>query len=259
MVTSAPALYPIDYKSDKPIVLSVDTSKIAVGIILSQEDEEGRRHPARYGSIPMSPVESNYSQAKLELYGLFIALRRFRLYLAGVKRLVVEVDAKYIKGMLNTPDLQPIAVLNRWIQGIKLYTFELVHVPADKHRGPDALSRRQPNPHDFNDREDDDWLDDIALYAMTDNNETVMTMSPKASVNQSEHILSFLSVNQERDTLLQSIKHFLLTLETPEFDNLQAKRKFLKKAVQFFVKNGNLYKRNKKGMPLQVILDTNRR
>ena len=258
-VTSAPALRPIDYKSDKPIVLSVDTSKIAVGIILSQEDEEGRRHPARYGSIPMSPVESNYSQAKLELYGLFIALRRFRLYLAGVKRLVVEVDAKYIKGMLNTPDLQPIAVLNRWIQGIKLYTFELVHVPADKHRGPDALSRRQPNPHDFNDREDDDWLDDIALYAMTDNNETVMTMSPKASVNQSEHILSFLSVNQERDTLLQSIKHFLLTLETPEFDNLQAKRKFLKKAVQFFVKNGNLYKRNKKGMPLQVILDTNRR
>ena len=239
--------------------IHTDTSLYAIGGVLSQEDEEGRRHPARYGSIPMSPVESNYSQAKLELYGLFIALRRFRLYLAGVKRLVVEVDAKYIKGMLNTPDLQPIAVLNRWIQGIKLYTFELVHVPADKHRGPDALSRRQPNPHDFNDREDDDWLDDIALYAMTDNNETVMTMSPKASVNQSKHILSFLSVNQERDTLLQSIKHFLLTLETPEFDNLQAKRKFLKKAVQFFVKNGNLYKRNKKGMPLQVILDTNRR
>ena len=122
--------------------------------------------------------------------------------------------------MLNTPDLQPIAVLNRWIQGIKLYTFELVHVPADKHRGPDALSRRQPNPHDFNDREDDDWLDDIALYAMTDNNETVMTMSPKASVNQSKHILSFLSVNQERDTLLQSIKHFLLILKISGFDNL---------------------------------------
>ena len=75
-------------------------------------------------------------------------------------------------------------------------------------------------------------------------------------VNSFFHLLS---VNQERDTLLQSIKHFLLTLETPEFDNLQAKRKFLKKAVQFFVKNGNLYKRNKKGMPLQVILDTNRR
>ena len=41
LVTSAPALHPIDYKSDKPIILSVDTSKIAVGIILSQEDEEG--------------------------------------------------------------------------------------------------------------------------------------------------------------------------------------------------------------------------
>ena len=80
------------------------------------------------------------------------------------------------------------------------------------------------------------WLDDIVLYTMIDDNETIMTMSPKASVNKSKHILSLLSVNQERDTLLQSIKHFLLILEIPEFDNLQAKHKFLKKAVQFFVK-----------------------
>ena len=42
LVTSAPALRPIDYKSDKPIILSVDTSKIVVGIILSQEDKEER-------------------------------------------------------------------------------------------------------------------------------------------------------------------------------------------------------------------------
>ena len=110
--------------------------------------------------------------------------------------------------MLNTPDLQPIAVLNRWIQGIKLYTFELVHVPADKHRGPDALSRRQPNPHDFNDREDDDWLDDIILYTMIDNNETVITMSSKASVNKSEHILSS-SISQSRKRYTPSINQTL--------------------------------------------------
>ena len=60
----------------------------------------------------MLSIESNYSQAKLKLYGLFIALRWFRLYLTGVKRLIVEVDAKYIKEILNTPDLQSIAVLN---------------------------------------------------------------------------------------------------------------------------------------------------
>jgi len=54
----------------------------------------------------------------------------------------VEVDAKYIKGMLNESDLQPNAAINRWIQGILLFDFKLIHVPASKFRGPDALSRR---------------------------------------------------------------------------------------------------------------------
>ena len=61
----------------------------------------------------MNERESRYSQPKLELYGLFRALRAYRLYLVGVKNLHVEVDAKYIKGMLNEPDLQPNATINR--------------------------------------------------------------------------------------------------------------------------------------------------
>jgi hypothetical protein len=95
-----------------PIILAVDTSNKAVGIVILQIDENGRR-PARYGSIPLNQVEERYSQPKLELYGLYRALRAFRLYLIGVKNLIVEVDAKYIKGMLNAPDLQPNAAMNR--------------------------------------------------------------------------------------------------------------------------------------------------
>jgi len=45
--------------------------------------------------------------------------------------------------MLNEPDLQPNTVINRWIQGIKMFTFELVHVPAEQHKGSDALFRRR--------------------------------------------------------------------------------------------------------------------
>ncbi|KAI5822489.1 hypothetical protein K523DRAFT_220981, partial [Schizophyllum commune Tattone D] len=54
----------------------------------------------------------------------------------------VKVDAQYIKGMLNDPDLQPNASVNRWIQGILLFDFTLIHVPAERFKGPDALSRR---------------------------------------------------------------------------------------------------------------------
>ena len=45
----------------------------------------------------MSKVESWYSQPKLELFGLYRALRQYRLYIIGIKNLYVEVDAKYIE------------------------------------------------------------------------------------------------------------------------------------------------------------------
>ncbi|KAI0038541.1 hypothetical protein FA95DRAFT_1456289, partial [Auriscalpium vulgare] len=89
----------------------------------------------------MSERESRYSQPKLELFGLYRALRHYRLYLVAVKNLFVEVDALYIKGMLNEPDLQPNAAINRWIQGILMFDFILVHVPAERFQGPDGLSR----------------------------------------------------------------------------------------------------------------------
>ena len=56
--------------------------------------------------------------------------------------------------------------------------------------------------------EDNDWLDDIALYTMIDNNETVITMSPKAFVNKSKHILLF-SISQSRKRYTPSINQIL--------------------------------------------------
>jgi hypothetical protein len=79
-------------------------------------------------------------QAKLELYGLFCTLHAYRIYIIGVKNLVVEVDTRYLKGMLNNPDIQPNTTINQWISGILLFDFKLVHVPAIHHTAADGLS-----------------------------------------------------------------------------------------------------------------------
>jgi hypothetical protein len=42
LISSAPALHPIDYLSERPVILSVDSSQEAAGMILSQEDDTGR-------------------------------------------------------------------------------------------------------------------------------------------------------------------------------------------------------------------------
>jgi len=159
-ILESPTLRTIDYECGREVILAVDTSNIAVGYILLQVGKDGKRYPSRFGSISLTEVESRYSQAKLELYGLFRALRTVRVHIFGITNLTVEVDAKYIKGMINNPDLQPNATINRWIAGILLFSFTLVHVPATTHTGADGLSRRQPAEGDIAEEDDhEDWLD----------------------------------------------------------------------------------------------------
>ena len=112
---SSPALRPINYESDSPVILSVDTSNIAIGFILSQCDPNNTKFQyfAKFSSITLNEREGRFSQQKLELYGLYRALRALKLYLLGVRNLIIEVDAKYIKGMLANPDIALSATINR--------------------------------------------------------------------------------------------------------------------------------------------------
>jgi hypothetical protein len=78
-----------------------------------------------------------------------------------VKNLIVEVDAKYLKGMLNNPDIQPNATINLWIIGILLFDFKLVHVPVIHRTATDSLSRQLPAPEDPPETDDfEEWIDD---------------------------------------------------------------------------------------------------
>ncbi|TFK77567.1 hypothetical protein K466DRAFT_451582, partial [Polyporus arcularius HHB13444] len=82
----SPALRPIDYSSPAEVILAVDTSYIAIGYLLAQCDLENpsRRYYSRFGSIVLNAREAAYSQAKLELYGLYRALKACKRLLIGV-------------------------------------------------------------------------------------------------------------------------------------------------------------------------------
>lgn len=101
-------------------------------------------------------------------------------YLVGVRHLVVEVNVKYIKGMLANPDIQPNTTINRWIAGILLFNFMLVHIPVIRHTVVDGLSRWPPalsnliNTDDHKEWIDNvngfmQWLDNIPLSIMAYN------------------------------------------------------------------------------------------
>jgi len=111
-ITNSPTLVSIDYSANHTVYLSVDSSICGVGWILMQDCPDGQWHPSCFGSIAWNKRKSHYSQAKLELYGLFHMLQVQHLYVIGICNLVVEVDASYIWGMLSNPNIQPNATIN---------------------------------------------------------------------------------------------------------------------------------------------------
>ena len=277
MITQAPALRPIDYTCGRTIYLSVDSSIHGIGFILSQEDEQGRRAPARYGSLPVSKVVSEYGQSKLELWGLMRALRHFRAFIVGVKNLVVEIDAASIKGMLEHPDIQASALLNRWIQGIQLFDFQLVHVPACQHKGPDALSRRPRAEEDSPDESDPDaWVDNIALFAVIPSPQKPPTQLPLPSpflpTFDDTHFMDFLPSHtslpryswigiadrHDPEQQLNDILRYLVSNKLPKLTNRRERVRFQNLASQFFLQGVHMYKRHPTA-PRVVIFNKKRR
>lgn len=241
---ACPAIRPIDYHAPRQVIFAVDSSIIGYGAVLMQVGEDGRRYPSRFLSHCWDATQRNYSQAKIELYGLFRALHDARLFLIGVVDLVVEVDAKYIKGMINNPDLQPNATINRWIAGILLFSFKLVHVPAARHTGPDGLSRRPPSGDETDFGEiSEEWLDrTYAFYVESftvDEDDPEMPRSDKAD---------------RTDVKLLKVKHFLTNPARPEDMSDNDFRHFVKFATQFFVRNAELWRKNRNGLHQQVPL-----
>jgi hypothetical protein len=156
-----------------------------------------KRYYARFRSITLNNRESHFSQSKLKLYGLFRAFRLLKLYLIGVRNLIVEVDTRYIKGMLWNPDLQPSASIKWWILAILTFHFILVHIPSTMH-GPDGMSRRRPQPGDKPepDNDFDNWINNLYGF-MHFINEAIIHS------DQSTSIYIFISVATNAPTTSQ--------------------------------------------------------
>ncbi|KAL1938197.1 hypothetical protein VTO73DRAFT_11841 [Trametes versicolor] len=173
LVSSAPVLKAIDYDAarsihppltppmDGLVVVGVDSSIYGAGWVLYQY-HGSVRHPALFGSCTFTAPESRYSQPKIELYGVFRALKELRTRIWGA-HILVEVDAKFLQQMIREPDL-PNAPMTRWVSYIQLFDFTLQHVPAEKGKAQDALSRRPSAPDDSEESDGEAHLDEVLGY-----------------------------------------------------------------------------------------------
>jgi transposase InsO family protein len=235
-LSSPPTLVPLDFSpSASPIVLTTDASTIGWGAILQQAHNDELLHPARYDSGVWNDAEKKYDPVKLECRGLLKALKKFRFWLFG-RTFVVETDAQTLVWLLNQPpnDL-PNALLTRWLSYIRLFDFNVRHIPGRRNGGADGLSRRGRSPLDPPEVDDVDDYFEAALYAVS-----VKDSNP----------LQDVWLDEEKYTDLELILgKYLSSLTRPlglsdaEFVSLK------RKAYGFFVLRGFLYKRGKNGYP----------
>src|SRR5258707_8022339 len=150
---------PVDQRDGELGLVSVhvDSSTIGVGWMIAQRLVDAE-YPIVFGSITFNEREARYSQPKLELYGVFRALKAERHRLHNVHfRLIV--DAGFLAQMMMTPDL-PNAAMTRWITYIQLFTFEINHTPGIAHCVPDVLYHWLHMADDSNYSDDDVDVED---------------------------------------------------------------------------------------------------
>ena len=270
---SSPALRPIDYASKSPVIKGVDTSSIAVGYLLCQCDADNPhiRHYACFSSITLNDCELRFSQPKLELYGLFHALHSLKMYLIGVRNLIVEVNAQYIKGMLSNPDIVPSANVNCWIISILLFHFTLVHVPGTWHR-PNGLSRCPQQLGDDNEDleynpEFNDWVDKVYGFmhflnptclqiASSDKNATftseaidnpnITNDSVSTDPFMYDHIPHSEKLCKANDRL-DHVCEWFTSLRRPDDISNKVYAAFLRYCTHFFIKDDRLWKKDLQG------------
>ena len=159
---------------------------------------------------------------------------------------IIETDASPLIGMLNKPDL-PSDTASRWTAYLKLFDFELKHLPGKNNVVADSISRtelEEPIPITI-DMEDDEtiWINNVVAAAIDD------------------ETFGFTQVNQASKTTIpinHKYFHIFHYLQNASYHkSATEKDKKLTKALlpRFLTAGDLLFMRVASGMPKRVIID----
>ena len=241
---SPPVLRQVEYDSGRPVIVTVDTSPIAIGWAIGQDDPDGKRFAIRFGARILTKRQRAYPQVKRELLGALTALKAERNYLIGAN-VVLETDCLPLLGMIANCSIPDIAML-RWIAYIKSLNPMLVHIIGKKNSVADMLSRaRYVHEEEMETHEVDESTEDSDYgYVLATN-----------GANTDGEALPF-EANQYEGRL-RDIGIYLSTLRKQEGWMDKTFKDIRHQSYGYLLRDGFLWKRPKRkdGVPLRVIGD----
>lgn len=137
-LVSTPVLVYPKFGPGNTFILETDASKVGLGAVLSQMQEDGTVHPIAYASRSTDKHERNYGISELETLGLVWAVRHFRPYILG-HHCTVYTDHAACLSILNTS--KPSGKLARWALTIQEMDLSIKHKAGRSNKNADALSR----------------------------------------------------------------------------------------------------------------------
>ena len=123
---------------NQQFILFTDASMYAVGVVLSQLNNDGLDQPVAYFSRTLNKHERNYTVTEKECLAVLFGIKECRAYIYGTHFKVVT-DHSSLRWLLNLKD--PDGRLARWAIKFQAYDFEIEHRPGSKHINADSLSR----------------------------------------------------------------------------------------------------------------------
>lgn len=270
-LTNPPALCRISYSEGAgEIVIGVDASLSGWGATMGQRDENRKLRVARYESGTWDRAEQNYDATKRETRAILKALRKLRFYLYGV-HFVLETDARVLVDQLKraATDL-PGSLVTRWIACIRMFDFEVRHIPGKKHTAADGLSRRlatkAEREEDAMEEDIEDWSEGVLFedgplefgatpldLCPTDigmNGTEGESVPPAEALDNADGVLE---AGYSEDSI--RIATFLATLVKPADLTGKEYRNFKHKALQYTVLNRQLWRKRNKNFPMRLVVD----
>lgn len=127
------------YDPEAETELHTDASKHGFGAVLLQRDNDDQQlHPVHYMSLKTSPEEEKYDSYMLEVLAIVKALKKFRVYLIGIKfKIVTDCDA-FIKTLEKKEIIPKVA---RMVLELQDFNFTREHRKGTRMKHVDSLSR----------------------------------------------------------------------------------------------------------------------
>lgn len=124
---------------DKEFYIGTDASDLAVAATLSQRGNDGELRVIMFASRKLMEAEKAYSITEKELLAIIFACNKFRAYLIGHPKVIVQTDHKALTFLTNCRLTH--GRLLRWVLILQEFNLDIQFIPGKENVVCDLLSR----------------------------------------------------------------------------------------------------------------------